>query len=315
MPGHDALKDLLSYLLVRLGWMVLTLWAVFTVSFFLMHMVPGSPFSSERSVPPAIERQLMQKHNLDAPLYEQYFTDIKRILTKGDLGWSTKLEDYSVNEVIAEGFPVSASLAIFALVFALMLGITAGVISAVYRGTAADSAMMIAAVLGIAIPNFVLASVAILIFVFWIQIFPAAGFGSLKQMVLPSLCLGAPLAAYIARLCRAGMLETLTKEHVRTAFAKGLPKHTVIMKHVLPGALLPVVSYLGPAVAGVLTGSLVLEKIFALPGIGSHFVEAALQRDYTLAMGMVLTYTVLLFTMNTIVDVIYAVIDPRVELQ
>ncbi len=308
------MKDLLSYLVVRLGWMILTLWAVFTVSFFLMHMVPGSPFSSERSVPPAIERQLMQKHNLDAPLHEQYFADIKRIVTKGDLGWSTKLEDYSVNEVIAEGFPVSASLAIFALVFALILGITAGVISAVYRGTVADSSMMIAAVLGIAIPNFVLASVAILIFVFWIQIFPAAGFGSLKQMVLPSLCLGAPLAAYVARLCRAGMLETLTKEHVRTAFAKGLPKRAVIIKHVLPGALLPVISFLGPAVAGVLTGSLVLEKIFALPGIGSHFVEAALQRDYTLAMGMVLTYTVLLFTMNTIVDVIYAVIDPRVEL-
>ncbi len=309
------MKNLISYLLVRLGWMVLTLWAVFTLSFFLMHLVPGSPFSSERSVPPAIERQLMQKHNLDAPLHEQYFADIKRILTKGDLGWSTKLEDYSVNEVIAEGFPVSASLAIFALVFALMLGISSGVISAVYRGTAADTSMMIAAVLGIAIPNFVLASIAILFFVFWIQIFPAAGFGSLKQMVLPSLCLGAPLAAYIARLCRAGMLETLTKDHVRTAFAKGLPKRSVIIKHVLPGALLPVVSYLGPAVASVLTGSLVLEKIFALPGIGSHFVEAALQRDYTLAMGMVLTYTVLLFTMNTIVDIMYAVIDPRVELQ
>ena len=308
------MKDLLSYLVVRLGWMVLTLWAVFTVSFLLMHSVPGSPFSSERSVPPAIERQLMQKHNLDAPLHEQYFADIRRIVTKGDLGWSTKLEDYSVNEVIAEGFPVSASLAIFALVFALMLGITSGVISAVYRGTVADSSMMVAAVLGIAIPNFVLASLAILVFVFWIQIFPAAGFGSLKQMVLPSLCLGAPLAAYIARLCRAGMLETLTKEHVRTAFAKGLPKRAVIIKHVLPGALLPVVSFLGPAVARVLTGSLVLEKIFALPGIGSHFVEAALQRDYTLAMGMVLTYTVLLFTMNSIVDVIYAVIDPRVEL-
>ena len=309
------MKNLTSYLLVRLGWMVLTLWAVFTLSFFLMHLVPGSPFSSERSVPPAILRQLMQKHNLDAPLHEQYFADIKRILTKGDLGWSTKLEDYSVNEVIAEGFPVSASLAIFALVFALMLGISSGVISAVYRGTAADTSMMIAAVLGIAIPNFVLASIAILFFVFWIEIFPAAGFGSLKQMVLPSLCLGAPLAAYIARLCRAGMLETLTKDHVRTAFAKGLPKRSVIIKHVLPGALLPVVSYLGPAVASVLTGSLVLEKIFALPGIGSHFVEAALQRDYTLAMGMVLTYTVLLFTMNTIVDIMYAVIDPRVELQ
>ncbi len=309
------MNNLIGYLLVRLGWMALTLWAVFTLSFCLMHLVPGSPFSSERSVPPAILRQLMQKHNLDAPLHQQYFADLRRILTTGDLGWSTKLEDYSVNEVIAEGFPVSASLAIFALVFALMLGITAGVISAVYRGTAADTSMMIAAVLGIAIPNFVLASIAILVFVFWLPLFPAAGFGSLKQMVLPSLCLGAPLAAYIARLCRAGMLETLTKDHVRTALAKGLPKRTVIMQHVLPGALLPVVSYLGPAVASVLTGSLVLEKIFALPGIGSHFVEAALQRDYTLAMGMVLIYTVLLFTMNTIVDILYAVIDPRVQLQ
>lgn len=309
------MKDLLKYLIVRALWMVLTLWAVFTVSFFLMHLVPGSPFSSERNVPPAILRQLEQKHNLDAPLHEQYLTDLKRIVFEGDLGWSTKLEDYSVNEVIAEGLPVSASLAIFALVFALTLGVSAGVISAVYRGTVADSAMMIAAVLGIAIPNFVLASLAILLFVFWIEIFPAAGFGSLQQMVLPALCLGAPLAAYIARLCRAGMLETMTKDHIRTAVAKGLPQRTVIVRHVLPAALLPVVSFLGPAVARVLTGSLVLERIFALPGIGSHFVDAALTRDYTLAMGMVLTYTVLLFTMNTIVDMVYAIIDPRVELQ
>ncbi len=217
--------------------------------------------------------------------------------------------------MIAEGLPVSASLAIFGLVFALILGISAGVISAVYRGTVADSSMMIAAVLGIAIPNFVLASVAILLFVFMIQIFPAAGFGTLGQLILPSICLGAPLAAYIARLCRAGMLEMLSKEHVRTALAKGLPKRTVILRHVLPGALLPVVSFLGPATARVLTGSLVLEKIFALPGIGSHFVEAALQRDFTLAMGMVMTYTVILFSMNTLVDIGYAVIDPRVKLQ
>ena len=308
------MRNLLSYLVQRFLWGLLTVWAVFTVSFFLMHAVPGSPFASERNVPPAIERQLMQKHNLDAPLHIQYATDLWRIVSTGDLGWSTKLEDYSVNEVIAEGLPVSASLAIFALVFALVLGISAGVISALYRGTAADAGMMIAAVLGIAIPNFVLASVAILIFVFWIPVFPAAGFGTLEQLILPAICLGAPLAAYIARLCRAGMLEMLSKEHVRTAFAKGLPRRTVILRHVLPGALLPVVSYLGPATASVLTGSLVLEKIFALPGIGSHFIEAALQRDYTLAMGMVLTYTVLLFAMNTLVDVGYAIIDPRVQL-
>jgi ABC-type dipeptide/oligopeptide/nickel transport system permease component len=224
------------------------------------------------------------------------------------------LEDYSVNQVLAEGFPVSASLAIFGLVFAIALGIPAGVISAVRRGSFADLSMMTAAVLGIAVPNFVLASIVILLFVFIIPLFPAGGWGTLRQLALPAFCLGAPVAAYIARLTRAGMLEVLSREHVRTAMAKGLSSRAVILKHVLPGALLPVVSYLGPATAGVLTGSLVLEKIFAIPGMGSHFINAALQRDYTLAMGMVLTYTVLLFVMNSIVDISYAVIDPRVKL-
>jgi len=308
-------RDLLSYLLTRFLWMLLTLWLVYTVSFVLMRSVPGNPFSSERNVPPAIERQLKARYNLDAPPLRQYTDYLVGIVTRADLGWSIRLEDYSVNQVLAEGFPVSASLAIFALVFAIALGVTAGVVSAVYRGTLADTGMMAAAVLGIAIPNFVLASLAILLFVFMIQIFPAGGWGTLRQVALPALCLGSPIAAYIARLTRAGMLDVLTKDHVRTAFAKGLPRRTVILKHVLPGALLPVVSYLGPATASVLTGSLVLEKIFALPGMGSHFIYAATQRDYTLAMGMVLTYTVILYVMNTLVDISYAVIDPRVKLQ
>ncbi len=309
------MRDLLSYLLKRFLWMLLTLWIVYTVSFVLMRSVPGNPFSSERNVPPAIERQLKARYNLDAPPLKQYTDYLVGIVTRFDLGWSIRLEDYSVNQVLAEGFPVSASLAIFALVFAILLGVSAGVVSAVYRGTAADTGMMAAAVLGIAIPNFVLASLAILLFVFMIQIFPAGGWGTLRQIALPALCLGSPIAAYIARLTRAGMLEVLTKDHVRTAFAKGLPRRTVILKHVLPGAMLPVVSFLGPATARVLTGSLVLEKIFALPGMGSHFIYAATQRDYTLAMGMVLTYTVILYVMNTLVDVSYAVIDPRVKLQ
>ena len=309
------MRDLLSYLLKRAGWMILTLWAVYTVSFVLMRSVPGNPFGGERNVPPAIERQLRERYNLDASPIEQYFDYLVGIVTRFDLGWCMWLEDYSVNQVLAEGFPVSATLAIFALVFAIILGVTAGVISAVYRRSAADVTLMAAAVLGIAIPNFVLASLAILMFVFVIHIFPAGGWGTLQQIALPALCLGAPVAAYIARLSRAGMLETLSKDHVRTAFAKGLPKRTVIVKHVLPGALLPVVSYLGPATARVLTGSLVLEKIFALPGMGSHFINAATQRDYTLAMGMVLTYTVILFVMNSLVDLSYAIIDPRVKLQ
>ncbi len=309
------MKELLGFLVRRLGWMLLTLWAVYTVSFILMKLIPGSPFSGERAMPAAIEQQMRARYNLDAPAIQQYWEYLWGILSRGDLSWSIKLEDYSVNQVIAEGFPVSASLAICALVFAITLGVTAGVVSAVYRGSIMDVSMMATAVMGIAIPNFVLASLAILLFVFLIPIFPAAGWGTLRQVVLPAMCLGAPVAAYIARLMRAGMLESLHREHVRTAFAKGLPKRTVILKHVLPGALLPVVSYLGPATAGVLTGSLVLEKIFALPGMGSHFIYAATQRDTTLATGMVLTYTVLLFAMNTIVDVAYAVIDPRVELE
>ncbi|MEL6898497.1 MAG: ABC transporter permease [Planctomycetota bacterium] len=294
--------------------MLLTLWIVFTATFFLMRAVPGNPFNSERAMSPAKEQQMRQRYNMDGTPLEQYVSVLGRTV-QGDLGTSSKLEDYTVNEIIAEGFPVSASLAIFALAFAVIFGVSAGVISAVYRGTSADFSMMVGAVLGVAIPNFVVASVAILLFVFEVAIFPAAGFGTLQQIILPALCLGAPLAAYIARLCRAGMLEALNREHVRTAFAKGLPKHVVILRHALPAALLPVVSYLGPAVARVLTGSLVLEKIFALPGMGSHFIEAAFQRDYPLAIGVVLVYTILLFTMNTIVDIAYAVIDPRVKLQ
>lgn len=309
------MRNLIGYLIRRTGWMLLTLWIVYTVSFVLMRSVPGNPFSSERTVPPAIERQLRARYNLDASPVQQYFDIGWGIVTRGDLGWCLRLEDYSVNQVLAEGFPVSASLAIFGLVFAIGLGIPAGVISAVRRGSFADLAMMTAAVLGIAVPNFVLASVVILLFVFILPLFPAAGWGTLQQLALPAFCLGAPVAAYIARLTRAGMLEVMTREHVRTAMAKGLSPRAVVMKHVLPGAMLPVVSYLGPATAGVLTGSLVLEKIFAIPGMGSHFINAALQRDYFLAMGMVLTYTVLLFVMNSIVDISYAVIDPRVKLQ
>ena len=294
--------------------MIATLWLVFTVSFVLMKLAPGGPLSSERKVPPAIERQMEKRFNLDGTVTEQYFDNLGNLI-RGDLGWSLKLEDYSVAQVIAEGFPVSASLAVFALGFAIVLGVSAGVVSAVRRGSIADTSMRIAAVLGIAVPNFVLASIAILIFVFALRWFPAAGWGTFRQVLLPGLCLGAPVAAYIARLTRTGMLESMSREHVRTAMAKGLPHRAVIWKHVLPGAMLPVVSYLGPAVARVLTGSLVLEQIFALPGMGSHFINAALQRDYTLAMGMVLTYTVLLFLMNTVVDIAYAVIDPRVTLQ
>jgi oligopeptide transport system permease protein len=225
-----------------------------------------------------------------------------------------RLYDFNVNQIIAQGLPISAALGIFAMAFALTLGITAGIVSAAYRGSIADVALMSVATIGIALPSFVVAGLAILLFVFMIPIFPAAGWGTFQQLVLPAACLGALYAAEIARITRTSMLDVLSQDHIRTARAKGLSQTAVLLRHALPGALLPVVSFLGPATAGILTGSVVIEKIFAIPGLGWHFVQAALQRDYTLTMGLVLLYTFLLFTLNFLVDLSYRILDPRVEL-
>ncbi|MEC7356119.1 MAG: ABC transporter permease subunit [Planctomycetota bacterium] len=306
--------SIVSFLIKRSLWIVATLWLVYTVSFFLMRSVPGGPFSSERNVPPEIERNLKARYNLDLPLWEQYQLNLSEAI-RGDLGPSLTLQDYSVNEVIAEGFPVSASLGILAMTFALSVGVTTGVISAVRRYEVWDRSLMTLATLGIAIPNFVLASLLIMTFVFLVPLFPSGGWGSLSHLVLPVIALGSAYAASIARLTRTGMLEVIGQDFITTAKAKGLSERTVLMRHALPCALTPVVSYLGPATAGILTGSLVLEKVFFLPGMGSHFIEAALQRDYPLALGMVLVYTLLLMVLNLIVDFTYAILDPRVELQ
>jgi len=302
------------FLLKRLGWMLLTLWIVFTVSFFLMRSVPGGPFQREKSLPEDVKRNIERRYHFDEPLYKQYARQLWHTV-QFDLGPSFKLQDYTVNEIIAQGFPVSASLGVLAMTFALVLGLTAGVVSALWPRGFLDVSFMTMATLGIAVPNFVLAGLSIIVFVFLLQWFPAAGWGELRQTILPALCLGAPFAAYIARLSRTGMLDVLGQDYIRTAYAKGLGSRRVILRHALGGAILPVVSYLGPAIAGILTGSLVLEQIFALPGMGSHFIEAATQRDYTVAMGMVLVYTSLVYVMNMLVDISYSVIDPRVELK
>lgn len=304
---------MLWFLGKRLLWMILTLWIVFTISFVLMHAVPGGPYSEERNLPPEQEANLRASMKLDQPYLVQYWDHLSSLLVF-DFKRSYR-RDAMVSDIIKQGFPVSASLGIFAMVFALGLGTTAGVISAVRRNSIYDFGFMSAATLGIAVPNFILATLAIVLFVFALPLFPAGGWGTIQQLLLPALCLGAPFAAYIARLTRTGMMEVLGLDYIRTAYAKGLSNRRVVIRHALRGAILPVVSYLGPATAGILTGSLVLEKIFALPGMGSHFVEGALTRDYTLAMGMVLVYTFLLFSMNTLVDLSYSVIDPRVKME
>lgn len=305
---------MLKFIVERLLWMLVTLWVVFTLSFFLMRSVPGGPFDSDRRLEPEILENINRRYHLDEPLYQQYCRELGNVFLRFDLGYSYKLGDYTVNRVIAEGLPVSAALGILALAFALVLGLAAGITSAVRRGSIADLTLMSLATVGIALPNFVIAGISIILFVFLIPIFPAAGWGSFDQLILPALCLGAPHAADVARITRTSMLDVLSQDHIRTARAKGLSPFRVVWGHALPGAILPVVSYLGPATAYVLTGSLVIEQIFAIPGLGSHFVEAALQRDYTLAMGCVLLYTVILFTMNMLVDLSYSFLDPRVEL-
>jgi ABC-type dipeptide/oligopeptide/nickel transport system permease component len=305
---------MIAFMLRRFLWMLVTLWVVFTVSFFLMRSVPGGPFDRERILEPEIERNLLKRYNLDKPLWQQYLIEIGNV-SRGDLGYSFKISDYSVNEIIAQGLPISVALGLLALIFATTLGLVAGVTSAVFRGTWGDVLLMLVATMGIALPNFVIAGICIILFVFIIPIFPAAGWGDFNQLILPAFCLGAPYAAYVARITRTSMLDVLSQDHIRTARAKGVGPVRVVIVHALRGALLPVVSFLGPAVAGILTGSLVVEQIFAIPGLGSHFVQAALQRDYTLAMGLVLLYTVLLYAMNWLVDLSYAVLDPRVELQ
>jgi ABC-type dipeptide/oligopeptide/nickel transport system permease component len=302
------------FILRRTAWTIVTLWIVFTVSFFLMRAVPGGPFAGERIQDPQIQANMERRYHLNEPLAVQYGTSLWNAI-RFDFGPSFKLSDFTVNEIIAQGFPVSASLGILALAFALTLGLTAGILAAVRRQTLVDFGLMAVATVGIALPNFVIAGIAIILFVFLLPLFPAAGWGTARHLVLPALCLGAPYAAYIARLSRTGMLDVLGQDYIRTAHAKGLASRTVILKHALKGAMLPVVSFLGPAIAGVLTGSLVIEQIFAIPGLGMHFVQASSQRDYTLAMGLVLLYSVLICTMNLLVDIAYTYLDPRVKLE
>jgi len=304
----------ISFLVRRTAWMVVTLWIVFTASFLLMRAVPGGPFSQERKVDRDVRRNLEKRYKLDQPLYRQYWTNLVDTVRYRDLGPSMKLKDYTVNEIIAQGFPVSASLGILALSLALAVGLTSGTVAALRRQRLLDVTVMGIATVGIAVPNFWLAGVSIVLFVFVWPLLPAAGWGSPAQLVLPVVCLAAPYAAYIARLTRTGMLDVLSQDYIRTAQAKGLAPHRIVIHHALRGAVLPVVSFLGPAVAAILTGSLVIEQIFFLPGLGRAFISAALQRDYPVAMGLVLIYTIILYVMNMVVDISYRVLDPRVKL-
>ena len=301
-----------GYILWRLAGLVPTALVIVVASFALVRLAPGNPFASEREIPPQVRAALDAKYGFDRPLPEQFVRYLGNLL-QGDLGLSTKYPQRSVNEIIAAGFPITLSLAAVALVWSLVVGITAGIIGAVRQNTVWDHAAMAAALVGISIPSFVLGPVLVLVVSLRWQLLPPAGWGDWRHVILPGLTLGTIYAASIARLTRGGMLEVVRSDFIRTARAKGLPERLVIWRHMLKGGLLPVVSYLGPAIASMLTGSVVVEKIFNIPGIGPYFVDAAFNRDYFLVMGIVLLYAFFLLIMNLVVDVVYGLLDPRIE--
>ena len=304
---------MLSFLLRRLLVAVPTLFLVVTVAFFMMRAAPGNPFETGRRLSPEIERAVSAKYGLDRPLPVQYVKYLGDAL-RGDLGPSLKYRDKTVNDFIAEGFPKSLTLGASALSIALVIGIGLGIAAALRQNRGADYLATTVAVLGVCIPTFVTAPMLVLLFASKLGWLPTGGWGGVRNLVLPITVLALPQIAIISRLTRAGMIEVLRSNYVRTARAKGLSERRIVLHHALRGAILPLVSYLGPAAAGLITGSLVVEQIFGLPGLGRSFVIGALQRDYTVVMGVVILYASLILALNLLSDILYAVLDPRVKL-
>ena len=310
-----------SYALRRVLGAIPTLLIIITLAFFMMRLAPGGPFDSQRHLPAEIERNVEAAYNLDKPVYEQYFLYLGR-LAHGDLGPSYKNKDFTVGQLIADGLPVSAKLGLSAMVLALVFGIGLGITAALHQNRLSDHGIMSVAMFGITIPNFVTAPLLTLLFgVYGLRLFgvdislPVAGWngGALRNMILPVTVLALPQIAIISRLVRGSMVEVLHSNYVRTARAKGMPSHVIVTRHALRAALLPLVSYMGPAVAQLVTGSLIVEQIFQLPGIGRYFVLAALNRDYTLVLGVVIFYAAFIIALNIVADILYAVLDPRVS--
>jgi oligopeptide transport system permease protein len=305
---------MLGYTLRRLGSAIPTVFIIITLTFFMIRLAPGGPFDLERPIDPLIMANLNRAYNLDAPLWQQYLTYLGN-LARGDLGPSFTRRDFTVNDLFATGLPVSILLGSLALLLATVLGTMLGALAAIRQNTSLDYAVIGLATLGITTPNFVVAPLLSLIFGVLLGVLPAGGWSSASPSywVLPIVTLALPQVAVIARLVRGSTIEALHSNHVRTARAYGLPARVVVVKHALRAAMLPAVSYLGPTAAGLLTGSVVVETIFGIPGIGRYFVQGALGRDYTLVMGTVVVIAVFIVVFNLIVDLLYAWLDPRVR--
>lgn len=303
---------MLNYILRRLLGAIPTLFIIIAVSFVLVRMAPGGPFDKERKVPAEVEAKLIQQYHLDEPLPQQFVRYVGGLL-QGDFGPSFKYKDFTVSELIAQGFPVSLTLGLSAIALALVLGISLGIWAALRQNSWIDYLCVGTAMLGIAIPNYVFAPLMTLVFGLMLGLLPVGGWGQPQHWILPILALAIPQVASVTRLTRASMLEVLGSNFVRTARAKGLPELVTITRHAIRAALMPVVSYLGPAIANIVTGSVIIEEIFGIPGIGRYFVQGAINRDYTMVLGVTVLFGALVILCNLIADICYGLLDPKVR--
>jgi oligopeptide transport system permease protein len=317
--SSTSIKKMIFWRVVQLPFILL---AVYTATFLLAWQIPGNPLEKDgRRPPPEVMEAMQAQYNLDDPLafYGDYLWNASGLAWASgerdgpvfNLGPSLRHENWTVNDILMAQLPVSMTVGLCAILLALCIGLTAGVLGATRPGSLLDAASFVVAIVGISLPSFVIGVVLLVVFAVWLQWFPISGWGTWQHLVLPSVALSLPFAAYIAQLTRAGMIEQLRSDHIRTARAKGLPERTVVLKHAMKNALLPVLNYLGPATAAAMTGSFVVEKVFAVPGIGTHFVDAVLGKDITVLMGIVLVYATMLVLFNLTVDVMYRFLDPR----
>ena len=303
---------MLSFILRRLLIIIPMALLVVTLTWGLIRLAPGNFYSGEKKLPAAIEKNIREKYGLDKPWYQQYGLMMLNIV-KLDFGDSLKYQGQSVNEIIKRHFPYSATMGILAYFLALILGLTAGIVAALKQNSAFDYASMSLAMLGLSVPNFVLGPILVLVFSLWLFWLPPARWGGISHLILPVITLAMIYAAYIARLTRAGMLEVMRSDYIRTARAKGLPEWKVLLKHALRGGIVPVVSFTGPALASLLAGTVVVEKVFAIPGLGNIFIQAVLNRDEPLILGIVAFLSILIMIFNLLVDISYGFLDPRIR--
>lgn len=304
-----------KYILKRIGAGILSLWVLVTITFILLHIIPGGPFSGDlyRETPPEILEQIKDSYGLNDPLYIQYF-DYLRNLLHGNLGVSFTKLNYSVNDLIASGAPVSAKLGFWGILFSLVIGVPLGTIAAVKRGKLPDAVSMVIATIGVSVPSFVLCALTMYVFCSRLKILPSFGLNSAAAYILPVFCMSFGRIAYITRLMRSSMLDTMHQDYIRTERSKGVPEVTVIMKYAMKNSILPVVTYMGPMIAALITGTFIIEKVFSIPGLGRYFVNAIGQRDYAVTLGLTIFVGALVIVCNLIVDILYAVIDPRVRI-